>query len=192
MVLMLIALFGASLILSSCTAREQGAVIGTGVGAASGLAIGKRTSGAFIGGAGGALLGALTGEVVERHREAKAQERRISELEQQQRVQQRAEGVVGPAIGVDPTAGEILNDTKWVVNVYVDDAASSTKRAPTMVLMPRETKAFSMDIGQHRVMAEAFVSTQYGQRFVGKYDQVLNIDPKSSGWRIRFGESSFN
>lgn len=182
----MVALFGIALTLSSCTATEQGALIGTGIGAGSGLAIGKRTSGALIGAGGGALLGALAGSAIDQHDKAKAQERRVSELEQQQ----RAQGVAGPA-STDPTAGEVLNDTRWTVNVYVDSSSGQVRRTPTLVLMPRETKAYSMDLGQHRVMAEAFVSTQYGPRYVGKYDHVVNIDPKGSGWRVRFNENSF-
>ncbi|MEE8224818.1 MAG: hypothetical protein V3R42_03775, partial [candidate division NC10 bacterium] len=58
-------------------------------------------------------------------------------------------------------------------------------------LGPNEAQPANLDIGQHRIVARAYVDTQFGQRLVGRYDKTVTVDPRSSGWSLRFGEGDF-
>jgi hypothetical protein len=48
-----------------------------------------------------------------------------------------------------------------------------------------------LDVGQHRVVAQAFVDTQLGRRLVGTFDRTLTVDPRAPGWTIHFFPANF-
>jgi hypothetical protein len=60
-----------------------------------------------------------------------------------------------------------------------------------LVLQPGDGAPVNLDIGQHRIVAQAYVETQFGKRLVGTFDQTLAVDPRSPGWTIRFFEANF-
>jgi hypothetical protein len=41
------------------------------------------------------------------------------------------------------------------------------------------------------VVAKALVDTQFGTRTVGRYDRTIQVDPRGSGWTLRFTEADF-
>lgn len=59
------------------------------------------------------------------------------------------------------------------------------------VLTRRDGRIVALDIGKHRIVAQAFVDTQSGGRLVGTFDQILAVDPRAPGWTIRFFEANF-
>jgi len=91
----------------------------------------------------------------------------------------------------DPTRGELANATRWRVAVYVDADPGQGNSNPSLWLGPNEAQPANLDIGQHRIVARAYVDTQFGQRLVGRYDKTVTVDPRSSGWSLRFGEGDF-
>ena len=91
----------------------------------------------------------------------------------------------------DPTRGQIENATRWRVQVYIDQDPNSPGRAPSLTLNPNEVLPQNLDIGTHRVMAQAFVETQFGTRPVGQFDRSVQVDPRSSGWSLRITEGDF-
>ena len=91
----------------------------------------------------------------------------------------------------DPTRGRIENATRWRVVVYIDQDPNNLGRAPLLTLNPNDALPQNLDIGTHRVMAQAFVETQFGTRLVGQYDRSVQVDPRSSGWNLRFTEGDF-
>ena len=48
-----------------------------------------------------------------------------------------------------------------------------------------------LDIGPHRVIAQAYVDTQLGRRLVGTFDRTLTVDPRAPGWTIHFFPANF-
>ncbi len=91
----------------------------------------------------------------------------------------------------DPTRGQIENATRWRVQVYVDQNPSALGSAPFLTLNPGEVLPQNLDIGTHRVVAQAFVETQFGPRPVGQFDRSVQVDPRSSGWSLRITEGDF-
>jgi hypothetical protein len=94
----------------------------------------------------------------------------------------------GPAAPPDPTLGVITNGTLWEIHVYFDQPPGSPS---PLVLKPGANVPAVLDIGQHRVVAQAFVETQLGRRTVGTFDQTLTVDPRSPGWTIHFFPANF-
>lgn len=176
-------------------AAQQGAVIGAGVGAATGAVVGAATGGspgkgaalgAVIGGLGGAIAGDVYQQGQQRAYEQGRQEAARAGAPQPGGPPVTGQGAYAP----DPTRGEISNSTRWEVQIHLDQQAGDLG-SPTFVLNPQETRPVNLDIGQHRIIAKAFVNTQFGRRPVGTYDRVVTVDPRSSGWSIRFVETSF-
>lgn len=93
-----------------------------------------------------------------------------------------------PAALPDPTLGMITNGTPWEIHVYFDQPPGSP--AP-LVLKPGANVSAVLDVGQHRVVAQAFVDTQLGRRTVGTFDQTLAVDPRSPGWTLHFFPANF-
>lgn len=192
------ALMAGLLVLSACaggpaTTREKGALTGAVIGAGTGAIIGSQTghagTGALIGGAIGGVSGAIVGGVIQE--------------QEQQRVTGGAPpaqpaalpappGMSGPGqYNGDPTRGELANTTRWRVAVYIDADPGRQNSTPSLWLGPNEVRPADLDVGQHRIMARAFVNTQFGERLVGRYDKMITVDPRSSGWSLRFGEEDF-
>jgi len=174
---------------------QQGAVIGAGVGAATGAVVGAATGGspgkgallgAIIGGLGGAIAGDVYQQGQQRAYEQGRQDSARAGAPQPGGPPVTGQGAYAP----DPTRGELSNTTRWEVQIHLDQQAGDLG-SPTFVLNPQETRPVNLDIGQHRIIAKAFVNTQFGRRPVGTYDRVVTVDPRSSGWSIRFVETSF-
>lgn len=182
------------LLLSACaggpaTTREKGALTGAAIGAGTGAIIGSQTGNAGTGAAIGGAIGAVTGVIV-------------GGAIQEQEEQQRAGVVVPPPSGPtgvsvpgqyvgDPTRGELTNATRWRVAVYIDADRGQQNSTPSLWLGPNEERPANLDIGQHRIMAQAYVDTQFGERLVGGYDRTITVDPRSAGWNLRLGEGDF-
>lgn len=168
------------------TTREKGALTGAVIGAGTGAIIGSQTgnagAGAAIGGAIGGVTGAILGGAVQER------ERQPGATTYPQ--QQGGISVPGQYTG-DPTRGELANATRWRVAVYVDADPGQGNSNPSLWLGPNEAQPANLDIGQHRIVARAYVDTQFGQRLVGRYDKTVTVDPRSSGWSLRFGEGDF-
>lgn len=193
-------------LLSGCaemSATEKGAAIGAGTGALAGAIIGNQVRGnrpqhaamgALIGGLAGAAGGALIGREVERRQPVAAPPPPGPAVGTPSAAppppQTASVGVPGQYAG-DPTRGEFLNETRWRVNVYVDVDPTRTGSSPTFALGPGERRAVDLDIGSHRVIAQAFVDTQFGPRAVGRLDRAIEVDPRRTGWALRFGDTDF-
>ncbi|MFQ5882422.1 MAG: hypothetical protein ACE5I9_08115 [Candidatus Methylomirabilales bacterium] len=100
-----------------------------------------------------------------------------------------AQSVTAP--NADPTVGRLINETRWRVEVFIDAEPDSLGAAPSMTLNPRDTRSGHLDLGPHRVIALAFVDTQFGTRMVGQYDRTVQVNPRGGGWILRFTEGVF-
>ena len=60
-----------------------------------------------------------------------------------------------------------------------------------LVLRRGDSAPAILDIGQHRIVAQAYVDTQLGRRLVGTFDQILSVDPRAPGWTIHFFPTQF-
>ncbi len=199
----------AVVLLAGCAEQTaKGAVIGAGSGALIGAATSGRHAGsnAVLGAIIGGLLGALVGETVAHH------ETRSAAAPPPPRPLPPPTAIApppppppggqwsvvsappplppsgGPAAPPDPTRGVISNSTPWEVHVFVDAPPGSPG---PLVLRPGMSAPVNLDIGQHRIVAQAFVDTQFGRRLVGTFDQILAVDPRAPGWTIRFFEANF-
>ncbi|MFQ5898678.1 MAG: YMGG-like glycine zipper-containing protein [Candidatus Methylomirabilia bacterium] len=190
----------AVLILIGCasgpmTTREKtalgGAALGAGTGAIIGAASGgKAGTGALIGGAIGALGGALLGDQTQKVE----RERGVSAPPPPPPV---AEASPPPGTAVarrsagDPTTGEFINTTSWIVRVYVNPDPNDLEATTPVVLNPNAVVPWSLDIGTYRIIARALVTTQYGERLVGRFDKTIQIDPRRPGWFLKFHTTDF-
>jgi hypothetical protein len=95
-----------------------------------------------------------------------------------------------PAPG-DPTKGEFINATSWLVRVYVNPDPDDVEKTTPIVLQPVEKVAWGLDVGQYRIVARAYAGTQYGERLVGRFDRTIEIDIRRAGWFLEFGEEDF-
>ncbi len=193
-----IALTAAVTLLSACasqrplTTREQGAVTGAALGAGTGAIIGGATGKAGTGAAIGAGLGLLTGAIVGGAIENQRGETVYPPPGPPAGSPQPQTGLPTPTSAtVDPTAGQFVNATRWRIEVFVDADPQALQSASSFQLNPQESRQHSLDLGPHRVIAKATVDTQFGPRTVGRYDRTIQVDPRGSGWTLRFTESSF-
>jgi hypothetical protein len=184
------------LLLAGCAEQAvQGTAVGAGTGAVLG-AVAGRGSGAALGAVIGGLLGALVGETVA-HRQTQAA---IANTPPPPPPPPGGPYVAAAAPApppppsmvqgspLDPTRGIITNGTPWEVHVFID----APPGAPgPLVLTPGQSAPTNLDVGQHRIVAQAFVDTQFGRRLVGTFDQILAVDPRAPGWTIRFFEANF-
>ncbi len=204
---------GLLLVLAGCTPGNQGALKGGIAGAAGGALIGAAAGGndarnmglgALIGG----LAGALAGELIQ-NRQAAA----VPGLPPPPPPPPAGAPAAGPPPGQwavvtapppppapgspsagaparppDPTMGVITNGTQWEIQVFIDNPPGSPG---PLVLGPGQQAPVVLDIGQHRVVAQAFVDTQLGRRLVGTFDRTLTVDPRAPGWTIHFFPANF-
>ena len=181
----------------------KGAIAGAAGGALLGTAAGGNDArnmglGALIGG----LIGALTGEVVQQ-RTAAATPTVPHPRRQKPRPAPGQWSVVTappppPPAGPpraressrppDPTMGVITNGTQWEIQVFIDNPPGTPS---PLVLRPGMQAPVVLDVGQHRVIAHAFVDTQLGRRLVGTFDRTLSVDPRAPGWTIHFFPANF-
>jgi osmotically inducible lipoprotein OsmB len=185
-------------LLSACaqrplTTQEKGAVtgaaIGAGAGALIGSATGKAGTGAAIGAGVGLLTGAIVGGAVENERAQAGYPPPSPAVTPPPQPQASASTPAAPT--VDPTAGQFVNSTRWRLEIFVDSDPQATQSASVVLLNPQEARQFYLDLGPHRVIAQATVDTQFGTRTVGRYDRTIQVDPRGSGWTLRFTESDF-
>lgn len=179
---------GAFVLAGGCATNDSTVPASTGVGAGAGALLGYGLTGSGYGaaaGAGaGALAGALTGVVIDESRRKREEQARAEAYQEPPPQYQPAPQAY--ATSTDPTEGQFLNDTRWRLEVYLDNAGEPVR------LGSRQSYPIALDIGEHLVVAKAFVSTQFGERLVGTYDHTIYIDPKGSGWSLRFDESMFS
>ncbi len=190
----------ALLLLAGCAEQTaKGTVIGATGGALAG-AVAGRGHGAILGAVIGGLVGALVGETVA-HRQTAASVAPTSAPPPPAGPPGPPPGqwaVVAPPpppgpVGVpspppDPTRGVITNGTPWEIHVFIDVPPGSPG---PLVLRRGDSAPTVLDIGQHRIVAQAFVDTQLGRRLVGTFDQILSVDPRAPGWTIHFFPANF-
>jgi hypothetical protein len=197
-----------ALLLAGC-ASHQGAAKGGIIGAAAGGLVGAAAGGndgrnMALGAVIGGLLGALTGEVIQNRQAAATpvpagpppagvppppppgQWSVVTAPPPPPPVGPPPAGA--PGRPPDPTQGMITNGTGWEIHVFVDNPPGTPG---PLVLTPGMQAPVVLDIGQHRVIAQAFVDTQLGRRLVGTFDRTLTVDPRAPGWTIHFFPANF-
>jgi hypothetical protein len=101
-------------------------------------------------------------------------------------------GTYNPTAGtIDPTVGKFVNGTRWRLEIYVDADPTDLEGATGIVLNPQQSQPQNLDMGPHRIIARAYVETQFGTRKVGRYDRTVQVDPRGSGWTLHFIEGDF-
>jgi hypothetical protein len=85
----------------------------------------------------------------------------------------------------------LVNGTRWRIEVFVDGNPEALESSSAIPLNPQEARQHNLDLGPHRVIARAYMDTQFGTRMVGKYDRTIQVDPRGNGWTLRFGENDF-
>jgi hypothetical protein len=186
----------AVLLLAGCAEQTaKGTIVGAGSGALLGAVAGKG-EGAILGAVIGGLFGALVGETVAHRQTAAAvpppppPPAATSPPPQWTVVAPPAPpgppGQPGPP--PDPTRGVLTNGTPWEIHVFIDAPPGSPG---PLVLRRGDSAPAILDIGQHRIVAQAFVDTQLGRRLVGTFDQILSVDPRAPGWTIHFFPTQF-
>ena len=175
---------------AGCTTYDSAVPGGTAIGAGAGALIGYGLTGSGLGaaaGAGaGALAGALTGVAIDesnRRRMAPPPPPPSPRYEQPPPRYERAPQTYSPP--PDPTRGALVNETRWRLEIFLDDAREA------ITLRAGQGYPLYLDIGGHRIAAMAYVSTQFGERLVGTYRHSIYIDPKGSGWSLRFNQNMF-
>lgn len=196
-----IAFIAAVTLLSACASqrplstREQGAVtgaaLGAGTGAIIGSATGKAGTGAAIGAGLGLLTGAVVGGAIENQRGETAYPPAAPPGGSAPTTQPQTGYPTPTTVTADPTAGQFVNATRWRLEVIVDADPQALQSTSSLQLNPQESRQHSLDLGPHRVIATAMVDTQFGPRTVGRYDRTIQVDPRGSGWTLRFTEDSF-
>ena len=186
----------ALILLAGCAEQAvQGGVVGTGTGAIIGAAAGKGP-GALLGAVIGGLFGTLVGQTVATNQQAAAVTPAPPPPGPPPPGGQWSVVMAPPPAGAgapagpppDPTRGVITNGTPWEIQVFVDAPPGSPG---PLVLKRGDSAPVILDIGQHRIVAQAFVDTQLGRRLVGTFDQILSVDPRAPGWTIHFFPTNF-
>jgi hypothetical protein len=181
-------LMGLSLLLmgSACATYDSAVPASAALGAGAGALLGYGLTGSGLGAAAGAGAGALAGAITG-----------VSLDESRRPVEQVPQPIYEGAYYEpqnapqaydtfpDPTVGEFFNNTRWRLEIFVDGAADP------MFLTARQSRPVSLDVGHHQVAAKAYVHTQFGERFVGGYDNRIYVDPRGAGWSMRFDEAMF-
>jgi hypothetical protein len=192
-----------ALLLAGC-AEHEGATKGALFGAAGGAVVGAVTSGphvgrnAALGAVIGGLIGALTGEVIQQRTAAATPVGTPAPAPLPPSGQWAVVTTppppppVGPPLAAgqppDPTMGVITNGTQWEIQIFIDNPPGSPS---PLVLAPGTQAPVVLDIGQHRIVAQAFVDTQLGRRLVGTFDRTLTVDARAPGWTIHFFPANF-
>ncbi len=108
------------LALTGCTATTttKGAAVGAAGGAVVGQVIGRDTKSTMLGAAAGGLAGALAGNMIEQEKRARikaemeAEQARQDQAIERSRPRQAATTISSDDNQLDPTIGEITNDTR--------------------------------------------------------------------------------
>lgn len=176
-----------------------GAAIGGGVGALAGLKVASPQLGAAI----GAGIGALTGGIIGVALDGVSSLGSAAQAAPSPRVPSAAPVQAGPwpvqpaqawlpgTYRADPTAGEILNASRFQVQVAIDPPSDGEPGGSVLVLGPFQREGVSLDVGGHRVLGEAFAATQFGPRSVGRFDTAVQINPRHTWWRLTLRDADF-
>jgi hypothetical protein len=185
----------AMLLLAGCasappvTPQQKGTAGGAAAGAATGAIIGQVIGGKWgIGAALGGVLGGIIGNMIGSHLESKKE----STASGDQAPRPEGTGPASTTPSGDPTKGELINATAWVVRVWVDpeDPAAPESKEP-ILLQPKQKAARSLDIGTYRIVAHAHAPTQFGERLVGRFDRTIEIEARRPGWFLKFSDTEF-
>lgn len=204
----LTSLIAAVLLFSACanrplTPQEEGALTGAALGAMAGSIIGSATGGSSVtAAAAGMGLGALTGAMVggaienqraERDNPPSSTAPTPTEPTAPQTPTESTEGTFNSpkAATIDPTVGKLVNSTRWRLEIFLDADPQDLEGAAGIELGPQESQSQNLDFGPHRIIARAYVDTQFGTRMVGRYDRTIQVDPRGSGWTLHFTEDDF-
>lgn len=201
---LLVVLPVAALVAAGCggelSTREKGTFGGAALGAATGAIIGAAVGSPGAGAAIGAGVGALGGTMVGGGMQESERKSEVPARQQPPPPPPPGYGAAPPpppppqarvAPSGDPTRGQLENATRWKVQVYIDQDPSRLTSAPFFTLNPNDVVPQNLDIGTHRVIAQAFVETQFGTRPVGRFDRSIQVDPRGAGWSLRFSEGDF-
>ena len=192
------AMMGLVVMCAGCASgpRATGTLVGATAGAASGALIGSRIgggsgNGALIGAGLGALLGMLMGDQLQRKQTDSPPAAPPPGTPRSSTNGSRPPAAEDSA-KVDPTKGEFINGTIWLLRVYVNPSdPEDLEKITPILLQPVEKVPWGLDVGQHRIVARAYAGTQYGERLVGRFDRTIQIDIRRSGWFLEFGEEDF-
>ncbi len=186
-----------SVLVGGCASgpRATGTVIGTAMGSATGALIGGGVkgghsgTGALVGAGLGALLGMLIGDQHERREQERPPPAPASVPSP---TGSSPSGAAKPdAPPGDPTRGQFSNATTWLVRIYIDPNPDDVEKTRPILVAPAEKVPWDLDVGQYRIIARAYASTQYGERLVGRFDRTVQIDVRRAGWLLEFGEEDF-
>lgn len=171
------------------TPQQTSTAGGAAAGAATGALIGQVVGGKWgIGAALGGVLGGLIGNLIGSHLEAK----RESTATAGEAPRPERAGPAPATSGADPTKGELINATAWLVRVWVDpEDPTEPKAAEAILLKPREKAAHNLDVGTYRIVATAYAATQFGERLVGRFDRTIEVEARRPGWFLKFSDTEF-
>jgi hypothetical protein len=196
----------AALLLAGCASgrpapQATGTAGGVAAGAAAGALLGeliggKAGTGAAIGGALGGLIGLVIASYQQAAHESTGPTPSTPEVARPKSDAEVARPKTdAPPAGSragDPTKGELINATGWLVRVWVDpkDPAAPDPKA-AILLQPRAKAARTLEVGTYRVVASAHASTQGGERLVGRFDRTIEIEAWRPGWFLKFSDAEF-
>lgn len=198
----LIALLGASLILSGCSSMKKahtGAAIGTAAGGAVGAVIGKLSGNTALGAVIGAAVGGTTGAIIGNKMDKQAEE--IKNTVPDAKVERVGEGIVvefngNVLFGFDKT--ELSTDAKGnldklvtVLNTYPDTnielqghTDSKGSESYNQTLSENRAAAVSVYIKEKGVVAERITLKGFGET-LPKYDNETE-DGRAQNRRVEF------
>jgi hypothetical protein len=169
--------------------RATGTLVGSTAGAAAGGLIGARLgkgggNAALVGAGLGALLGMLIGDLAQQQ-----QSDRPSAPPPSTRRSPTSTSSPAPR---DPSKGEFINGTTWLVHVYIDPSdPENLDQATPILLRPVQRVSWGLDAGQYRIVARAYSEAQTGERLMGRFDRTIQVDTQRAGWFLEFGEEDF-
>lgn len=192
-------------LLSGCAGpwhyTSRGALMGAAIGGGAGYLIGARTKdprltagiGAGIGAIAGGVIGAALDGVAGAARAAAEQKAEVPATPQAPSASTTTPPAPVQVPGVyagDPTTGVFVNETPWRIQVHVD-AQPGLQNGTPLDLEPGKQQPALLDVGPHRIAADAWVQTQFGPRRAGRHEETLVVDVRRTGWVIRFQPETF-
>ena len=84
-----------------------------------------------------------------------------------------------------------VNSTRWTVRVYINPDAKNVKATTPVVLLSNQVVPSYLDVGNHRIIARAYVNTQFGERLVGELTEEIEIFEDRPGWFLKFQDYDF-
>lgn len=84
-----------------------------------------------------------------------------------------------------------VNATGWTVRVYINPDPNNVEATTPVVIPPNQVVPSNLDIGSHRIIARAYVNTQFGERLVGKFTKEIEIFEHRPGWFLKVQDDDF-